>query len=166
MRRTPIFISLVAALLFAGCATAPTSRTYASSASATGSVRTTVRAATDGTMEPGPQEIIGLYIPFIGTGLAIRAGLIMESLPSGPITIPVPVNSASVQSTGCGCAPAVQYQAETYTEYVEQTIMVPQKRVVPVQKTRMVPYRLVPQRVDPCAPGATSKAEADTCGAG
>lgn len=86
-----------------------------------GAVSPTTRSALAGSTAPGRQEILGLYIPFIGTGLAVKAGLEWDGTPT---VIEVPVASAP------------QYAApQAAPTMVPRTVMVPETRTVMVPKT-------------------------------
>lgn len=85
-----------------------------------GNVAPAARSALNGSTAPGKQEIIGLYIPFIGTGLAVKAGLEWDGTPT---VIQVPVASAPM---------SVPQNTSTL---VPRTVMVPETRTVMVPKT-------------------------------
>ena len=86
-----------------------------------GAVSPTSRSALAGSTAPGKQELIGFYMPFIGTGLAIKAGLEWDGTPT---VIAVPVASAP------------QYAApQAAPTMVPRTVMVPETRTVMVPKT-------------------------------
>lgn len=114
-----LMFALVAPL--AGCAMQrqqPTEQAYI--ADSQGNVTAAARSALNGSTAPGKQEIIGLYIPFVGTGLAVKAGLEWDGTPT---VIQVPVASAPM------AAP------QSSSTLVPRTVMVPETRTVMVPKT-------------------------------
>lgn len=117
---------LVAACIVAvsasACATRARSPQSAYIVDAQGATSPASRSALDGSTSPGRQEILGLYIPFVGTGLAIKAGLEWDGTPT---VIEVPVASAPAPR-----AVAPQYVDEQVTEYVPETRMVPRTRTI------------------------------------
>jgi hypothetical protein len=124
--RLIILAALAVALVTTGCmAQRPVTQAY--HVDANGSVSTATRSALNGSTAPGPQEIIGVYIPFIGTGLAIKAGLEWDGI-TGPIVIPVPTGP-SAASYGAPCA-APQAAPPCYTPQVQpqRTVTLPVPR--------------------------------------
>lgn len=100
--RYGILVALVAMFCLCGCvANRPTTQAY--HVDATGAVTGATRSALNGSTAPGPQEIIGVYIPFVGTGLAIKAGLEWDGV-SNPIVIPVPIGPSAAASSADPCA--------------------------------------------------------------
>jgi hypothetical protein len=124
MKRVPIL--LIACLLSLSLSACVAARNNAQPESAyivnsQGAVSPTSRSALAGSTAPGKQEILGLYIPFIGTGLAVKAGLEWDGTPT---VIEVPVASAP------------QYAApQSAPTMVPRTVMVPETRTVMVPKT-------------------------------
>lgn len=138
--RYGIFAALIAALILGGCAAQrPTTQAY--HVDSQGNVSTATRSALNGSTAPGPQEIIGVYIPFVGTGLALKAGLEWDGV-GGPIVIPVPIGpSAAVQADPC-----VAPQAAPCAQYVPQAVA-PRQHVtlpVPVESRPVGPFSLCP----------------------
>lgn len=154
MRFTRPLFALLGALLFAlvcsGCAT-QAQRKQAYVVSQSGAASAGVISAMDAMPgDTGPQEIIGVNIPFIGTGLALKAGLIWNGAP-GVITIPVPVAQApQFAPMAAPCAPATQTIMVPETYYETETRQVPRTRMVP--RTVVVPQTAVPipQAETPC----------------
>lgn len=116
-------------LILSGCAGArPASSTYA--VSEDGTVTAQTRSALDGSLAPGPQEIIGIALPF--PPFMIKGGLLWDG---APVTI-----GPSKQASPCQAPHTVEVE-ETYTE------------MVPVQRTRKVQRQMVPLPVPQAAPG-------------
>lgn len=154
MRR--ILFVVVAACAFAGCVSrqAPVRAVHVG---ADGSVSQATRSAMNGSTAPGPQEIVGVYIPFIGTGLAIKAGLEWDGA-TGPIVIPVPLGETYAASP-CELPRAAASPCQTTrTVMVPETYMEEERRMVP--KTRMVPRTVV----EPAVPVPLPKAAPNPCG--
>ena len=128
-----------------GCASArPAKSAY--TVDANGTVSAGTRSALDGDTGPGKQELLGVYLPF--GPFAVKAGVEWDGTPllfTG--SNPAPTTQSVYAQSGCD----VQ---EVYTDYVDETIMVPQTRKVPVQRTRTVRRATVPipQSAPPCAP--------------
>lgn len=153
MRHVPRFLRFLAlAVLFlatfpvVGCASAQRSPEQAYIVNAQGATSPTARSALAGSTAPGKQEILGLYIPFIGTGLAIKAGLEYDGTPT---VIEVPIASAPQAAAAC--------ESPQFVE-VQRTVMVPETYTE--TKTRMVPRTVterravvpIPRAAEPCAP--------------
>lgn len=166
--------ALLASLLvfpLAGCV-APRNASSTYGVSADGTVSRQTRSAMNGSTDAGPQEIFGLYIPFVGTGLAVKAGLEWDGNP-GPIVIPVGAQAAPYGACGapvaapspCAaplaapapCATPMQTQMVPETYWEEERRMVPKQRMVP----RQVPAVTlpIPKAPDPCHPEPVSQNE-------
>lgn len=150
----------------AGCvASRNASATYG--VDSAGTVTRQTRSAVNGSTDAGPQEILGVYIPFIGTGLAIKAGLEWDGSP-GPIVIPVGAQ-ATYGASPCELPRAAAPCGVMRTVMVPETYMEEERRMVP--KTRMVPRTItepaatvpLPQAPAPCAPRATGCPEPVAC---
>lgn len=117
-----------------------------------GAVSPTTRSALAGSTAPGRQELLGIYIPFIGTGLAIKAGLEWDGAPT---VIEIPVASTP------------QYAPQAAPTMVPRTVMVPETRTVMVPKTvydRQVTIpvpQATPQNACPAPP--VSAVDDDAC---
>lgn len=123
MRPPYHFAALVAVLassLLSACVTKQPPAESAYVVNSQGAVSPIARSALAGSTAPGKQEIIGLYIPFVGTGLAIKAGLEWDGTPT---VIEVPVVNAP------------QSVMIPQTTTVQRTVMVPETRTVMVPKT-------------------------------
>lgn len=131
-----LILALLCAVSLCACATARQPEA-ACIVNSQGAVSPTTRSALAGSTAPGRQEIIGIYIPFVGTGLAVKAGLEWDGTPT---VIEVPVAPPLA-------AQVCEESTETY--YVPETRMVPKTRTV---RRAVVP---VPQAApNPCAPPA------------
>ena len=87
-----------------------------------GAVAPTTRSALAGSTAPGAQEIVGIYLPLLGTGIAFKAGIEYDGQPT-QIVVPIaPPFSASQAAPQC--------VDEQVTEYVPETRMVPRTRTV------------------------------------
>lgn len=109
-----------------------------------GTVSAATRSALNGDTGPGKQEIVGVYIPFVGTGLALKAGLEWDG-------VPVVVTPNRAQAAPCSGPQTIEVE-EVYTE------------MQPVQRTRKVQRQVVPipvpQRAAPgCEPVAAAACE-------
>lgn len=144
MRHVPRFLRLFAFVILALVAILPLGGCFAQRAqgaeqayivNSQGATAPTARSALAGSTAPGKQEIIGIYLPFIGTGLAVKAGLEWDG---SPTVIEVPVASAPQAAPQC--------VEEQVTEYVPETRMVPRTRTI---RRAVVP---IPQAAPPCAP--------------
>lgn len=138
------FLAAIAALSLSlsACQSARTDTQQAYVVNSQGAVSPTTRSALAGSTAPGAQEIVGLYVPFLGTGLALKAGLEYDG---NPTVITIPVANAPQAAPQAACAP--QYVDEQVTEYVPETRMVPRTRTV---RRALVP---VPAAApNPCAP--------------
>lgn len=147
MRSICLIALLLAAVLVAGCcgATKPAETSYI--VNSQGAVSAATRSAMDGSTAPGKQEIIGIYLPFIGTGLAAKAALEWDGTP-GTITVPV-----GPFQQGAGSIPQQQVVNVPQNVVVPQNVTVQQQSVDScgratiqnVQTTQYVPAaRLVP----------------------
>lgn len=125
--RYVVLVALAGLVLLAGCA-APRPTTQAYHVDSTGAVTGATRSALNGSTAPGAQEIIGIYLPFPETGLAVKAGLEWDGTPT--VWTPPIGPSAAVQADPC-VAPAPQ---QTY--YVQQVRTV----TLPVPAATMTPY--------------------------
>lgn len=152
MRHLALAFVLACAALAAGCqsrGTIPSEQAVI--VRSDGSQSVTTRSALAGSEAPGKQEIVGLYIPFLGTGLALKAGLEYDGTPT-VITIPSSAQAAPA------CAPAPQYVE------VQETYMEPQTTMV--QRTRTVRKAVVPvpvQSAPYCAPPQAAPAKTPGC---
>lgn len=135
-------------LALCGCVSRAQSPESAYIVNAQGATSPAARSALNGSTAPGRQEIIGIYIPFVGTGLALKGGLEWDGTPT---VIEVPVASAPQ------AAPQVAEETETY--YVPETRMVPKTRTV---KRAAVP---VPQAAPKACPAPPPEpiASAEIC---
>lgn len=142
MRRLLIFLSAaLLAIPLAGCVGSNT-RAQAVKVRSDGTQSAGVISALDAMPgETGPQEIIGINIPFVGTGLALKAGLIWDGAP-GVITIPVGQAAPAPYAADACAGPQFVEVQETYME--PETRMVPRTRTV---RRAVVP---IPQAIDPC----------------
>lgn len=122
MSRIALLALILAAVLFAGCRSNPAAPTAAYHVDGQGQVSAAARSALNGSTAPGRQEIVGVYVPFIGTGLALKAGLEWDGMPG---VVEVPVGPFQQQ----GAVPTVAQQ---------QAVMVPQRVVIP--QTVVVPH--------------------------
>ena len=134
--RTPV-LALVA-LVLCSCAMQQRQPEQAYIVNAQGATSPTSRSALAGSTAPGKQEILGFYIPFIGTGIALKAGIEWDGTPT---VIEVPIASAP------HAAPQVVEETETY--YVPETRMVPKTRTV---KRATVPVPQAAPRACPTPP--------------
>ncbi len=147
----------VAVLALAGCAAQrPASRTYG--VDSNGAVSAQTRSALNGSSAAGPQEIIGVYIPFPGTGLSVKAGLEWDGVPVviNPV-VPVQAYEAAPAAAGTCATSRTVMVPETY--YETETRQVPRTRMVP--RTIQVPSAAVPLPVEaapPCQPPAAPRA--------
>ena len=141
MRRLlSIFVLAFLATPLCGCAAQrPAGAEQAYIVNSQGQTAPTTRSALAGSTAPGKQELIGVYIPFVGTGLAIKAGLEYDG---SPTVIEIPVGQAAPYAAPC----APQYVDEQVTEMVPETRMVPRTRTI---RRAIVP---IPRAVEPCAP--------------
>lgn len=146
--RSTIFALLAVLLLvsLAGCVAPQRAPESAYIVDSRGATSPTARSALAGSTAPGKQEILGLYIPFLGTGLAVKAGLEYDGTPT---VIEVPIGQAAP------AAPQVVEETETY--YVPETRMIPKTRTV---RRAVVP---VPQAAPYCAPPAPAPQKAPGC---
>lgn len=151
------------AATFAACAS-NASRTVkqAYMAGSDGTIAPATRSAIDGTTDAGgPQEIIAVYVPLLGSGLAIKGGLVWDGTTWAPggqqpqaASFAAPAACYGAQSQACQVA-------QTQTVWVDETVMVPQTRRVPKQVTTMVPSLSVPipqAQAAPCQPIAPQAA--------
>lgn len=118
IRHFAVLAAVLASSLLSACVTKQQPAESAYVVNSQGAVSPIARSALAGSTAPGKQEIIGLYIPFVGTGLAIKAGLEWDGTPT---VIEVPVANAP--------------QAAPQTTTVQRTVMVPETRTVLVPKT-------------------------------
>ena len=132
------FVLAFAFLPLVGCVSRAQSPESAYIVNAQGATSPAARSALNGSTAPGKQEIIGIYIPFVGTGLALKGGLEWDGTPT---VIEVPVASAPQ------AAPQVVEETETY--YVPETRMVPKTRTV---KRATVPVPAAAPRACPAPP--------------
>ena len=126
MRYLVLIPTLLLLIPLAGCcATQPAEQAY--TVNSLGQVSAATRSAMDGSTAPGKQELIGVYLPFIGTGLAVKAAVEWDGTPPpGVITIPVPVSSSpQAQPSSCGYAAPVA---------------APQTVTIPIPRPVMTPY--------------------------
>lgn len=144
MRSSPFarfLIPLVAALVvlpLVGCVSRQAAPESAYVVNSQGAVAPIARSALAGSTAPGKQEIIGIYVPFVGTGLAIKAGLEWDGTPT---VIEVPVaNAPAAQS-------APQYVETQETYYEPETRMVPKTRTV---RRALVPVPAAAPQSKPC----------------
>lgn len=143
IRRLALLAVVLASSVLAGCAMPSRGGTTSSTRAirSDGTVGVETRSALNGSTEPGSkQEILGLYIPFIGTGLAIKAGLEYDPGAGGVITIPIGGQTAPAPyAVGpCGVPQAAAAPCSTTrTVMVEETYMETEMRQVP--RTRLVP---------------------------
>lgn len=138
MRRFAMLALVTVAAALSGCVTRQASTEAAYVVNSQGAVSPIARSALAGSTAAGKQEIIGVYVPFVGTGLALKAGLEWDGTPT---VIEVPVASAPQ-------AAAPQTVTEYVTEYVPETRMVPRTRAV---QRVAVPVPAAPAAT-PCAP--------------
>ena len=137
---------LLLPLLLAACSSPQRSPESAYIVNAQGATSPTARSALAGSTAPGKQEIIGIYIPFLGTGLALKGGLEYDGTPT---VIEIPIGQA---------APAdPQYVEEQETYYVPETRMIPKTRAV---RKAVIP---VPRAAPYCAPPAPAPQKAPGC---
>lgn len=152
--RGSLFVVLaVLAGALGGCAMQRQSPENAYVVNAQGATAPIARSALAGSTAPGKQEILGLYIPFIGTGLAVKAGLEWDGTPT---VIEVPVANAPA------AAPMASPQCveEQVVEYVPETRMVPRTRTV---KRALVPVPMAaPPKSCPTPPPPPPVAESCT----
>ncbi len=131
--KTLWFVALIA-LVVTGCVSQrPAEQAYI--VDSRGAVSAGTRSALNGSTAPGAQEIIGLYLPFPGTGLAIKAGVEWDGTPR---VIEVPM-----------AAPAAAPQVVT----TQRTVMVPETRTIMVPRVieeRRVTVPVPPQVTNPC----------------
>lgn len=137
-------LALFPVLLLTGCV-APRSTSATYGVDSAGNVSRQTRAAVNGSTDAGPQEILGIYIPFVGTGLAVKAGLEWDGTP-GPIVIPVGAPPATYGASPCELPRAAGPCGITRTVMVPETYYETETRQVP--KTRMVPRTVT----EPAAP--------------
>ena len=90
MRRFASLVAAGALVALAGCVSRASTPESAYVVNSQGAVTPIARSALAGSTAPGKQEIIGLYVPFVGTGLALKAGLEWDGT---PVVVEVPVAS-------------------------------------------------------------------------
>lgn len=147
--RNLLFVPFLA--LAAGCAAPSAQARRTVGVGSDGSVVGETRSALSGSTEGGPQELVGVYLPF--GPFAVKAGLQWDGTPL--IVNPVIPLAAP--------APAALGACEAPRATVTRTVMVPETyyetetRQVP--KTRMVPRQVV----EPAAPVVLPKAAPQGC---
>lgn len=127
---------LVALVALVGCVGQNPNPQNAYLVNSQGAVSAGARSALDGTTAPGRQEIIGVYLPFPGTGLAVKAGVEWDGTPR---VVEVPMAAPS--------------SPQTVT--TQRTVMVPETRTVLVPRTveeRSVVLPVPQAAPNPCAP--------------
>ncbi len=87
-----------------------------------------MRSALEGSPAPGPQEIIGVYVPFPGTGLSIKAGLAWDGVTRGPVVIG---GGAPFSAQAAGCAPTGRW--------VQKSTMVWEPQAAPQARSLCAP---------------------------
>jgi len=157
MRFALVLIALAAMVgMTAGCQ-ATKSPEAAYHVNGQGQVSAATRSAMNGSTAPGPQEIIGVYLPFIGTGLAMKAGLEWDGIP-GTITVPIGGQSQVLPAPTQAVMVPQQVLMES-TEMVPQMqstgpctpaqqVMVPQKVWKPAARMVPLPIPVAPQAAD------------------
>jgi len=148
-RAIVLFAIVLAIFPLVGCSSpgATTQAAYAYSSTTGGAVIPATRSASDGSTEPGPQELLGIYLPF---GDFDVKGAVRWNRKASVITIPAPFAEPAA-----ACAPQ-------YVD-VQRTVMVPETYTE--TKTRMVPRTVTERRAvvptpqaAPCAPPAPQAA--------
>lgn len=146
MKRFALAFGLVVVLISSACASPrAASRTYG--VDSAGNVSGQTRSALNGSTAGGPQELVGVYLPF--GPFAVKAGLEWDG------TTFVPPISFAEQPSYAAAAPAGAC-ATTRTVMVPETEWVTETRQVP--RTKMVPRQIpaaavpIPAEAAPCAP--------------
>lgn len=142
--RPTFFFAIIACLLVAGCACNQQPAETAYTVNSQGAVSAGTRSALNGSTAPGRQEIIGVYLPFVGTGLAAKAGLEWDGTP-GMIEVPIGMSAQNAPQSQVVNVPQNVVVPQNVTVQQQSVDSCGRATVQNVQTVQFVPaQRLVP----------------------